>query len=77
MQPNKNVQTQFATINLLNDPTFKSFLRVQQAYGIAQRGGTKLPFVNNTHLQRITSDVNILGSSELNVIIFENYIGKN
>lgn len=77
MQPNKNVQTQFATINLINDPTFQSFLRVQQAYGIAQRGGAKIPFVNGTHLERISSDVNILGSSELNVIIFENFISKN
>ncbi len=77
MQPNKNVQTQFATINLINDPTFQSFLRVQQSFGIAQRGGAKIPFVNGAHLQRISSDVNILSTSELNVIIFENYIGKN
>ena len=77
MQSNKHVQTQFVNINLLSDPGFQAFLSAQQRYGIAQRGGAKLPFLDKGQLERISNDVNILDSRGLNDIIFESFISKN
>ncbi|HEY1038495.1 MAG TPA: hypothetical protein VGF30_03775 [Bacteroidia bacterium] len=77
MQSNKNVQTQFANINLLNDEIFKSFLSVQTQYGLAQRGGTRLFGQSDKQTVRLVSDVNLLQSKEIAAIVFENFIGNN
>ena len=77
MNSNKNVQTQFANINLLQDPIFKSFLQIQTQYGLAQRGGTKLFALSPKQTPRLVSDVNLLTNKEVSAIVFENFISNN
>jgi hypothetical protein len=77
MSSKNNAQTALTNINLLADKTFASFIQLQSRYGIAQRGGTALFTNNETHATRVISNVNILSSQEVNVIVFENFISKN
>lgn len=77
MSSKNNAHIAHSTINLLNDSSFVSFIQLQIQYGIAQRGGTILYTDNETHVSRITSNVNILESKEVKAIVFENFTSKN
>ncbi|MEO6301816.1 MAG: hypothetical protein ABIP51_01465 [Bacteroidia bacterium] len=63
--------------NLIGDDAHKDYLAVQAEFGIAQCGGV-YPF--NTipsHVNRLTSDVNLLTSLEKKQLIFSGTIFNN
>jgi hypothetical protein len=62
-------------INLIGQTDHKNFLEIQSAYGFAQRGGLAIP--SNKHAKRLANDVNILKSSEVRTIIFNETIFSN
>lgn len=62
-------------INLIGQTDHKSFLEIQTAYGIAQRGGAAVPF--DQKAKRLVNDVNILNKGEVRNIIFNETIYNN
>ncbi|MBA3680134.1 MAG: hypothetical protein H0W73_02945 [Bacteroidetes bacterium] len=63
--------------NLLGDDTHKDFLALQTEYGIAQRGGAYPFTIIPPHVNRLTSDVNLLSSVEKKQLIFSGTIFNN
>ena len=66
-----------ATQNVLGQIEHRNFIEVQAIFGIAQRGGSKLPGFSRRHSKRITTDVNLLGRAELRSLIFGESIFSN
>jgi hypothetical protein len=62
-------------INLIGEPNHQSFLELQAAYGIAQRGGTAI--VSSVQAKRLSSDINVLNTAELKTLIFNETIFSN
>lgn len=63
--------------NLLGQEAHKDFLALQADFGIAQRGGA-YPFnIIPSHVNRLTSDVNLLTSLEKKQLIFSGTIFNN
>lgn len=62
------------TINLIGENNFKQFLEIQAIYGFAQRGGIVLTSNTKAHQKRLINDANILESSELKKIVFNELI---
>ncbi len=63
--------------NLLGQEAHKDFLALQTDFGIAQRGGA-YPFnIIPSHVNRLTSDVNLLTSIEKKQLIFSGTIFNN
>lgn len=77
---NNNKQKHTSTLiasNLLGNEAHKDFLALQTEFGIAQRGGA-YPFnIIPSHLNRLTSDVNLLTSLEKKQLIFSGTIFNN
>lgn len=73
----KNIKTTISRIDLLTNETYKSFIKVQASYSIAQTGGTYAYYNNIKEQERLVSDVNILASSENKQVIFSNLLSKN
>lgn len=63
--------------NLIGQPDHKSFLELQSAYGIAQRGGSIISNFSDDHAKRISSDVNLLSKIETRKLIFNETIYNN
>lgn len=79
MKSNKHTYT-VSTIksnNLIGEQEHKHFIELQALYGIAQRGGVKFPFSNETHTKRLVNNVNILSSQENKQLIFSEVIFSN
>lgn len=70
-----NNQTQI--FNLIGDANHKQFIKVQAAYGFAQRGGVKFPFSNDKHIKRLVSNVNLLSSQENKQLVFSEIVFSN
>lgn len=65
------------TINLLGEEAHKDYLALQTEFGIAQRGGA-YPFnIIPSHVNRLTSNVNLLTSVEKKQLIFSGTIFNN
>lgn len=63
--------------NLIGEASHQHFIGLQATYGIAQRGGVRFPFSNDSHTKRLVSDVNILSSQENKQLIFSEVIFSN
>ncbi len=78
MNSNKHTQTTTqTTTNLIGETRHRHFLKLQSAYGFAQRGGVQFPYSTNIHSKRLVSDVNILSSQENKQLIFSESIFSN
>lgn len=66
-----------SSAELIGQQNFKQYLEIQAAYGFAERGGTKLPFYETSQSKRLVSNVNILDSSELKKLVFNEIIFGN
>ena len=78
MNSNKYTQTiNQTTTNLIGEARHRHFLKLQAAYGLAQRGGVQFPYVSKEHSKRLVSDVNILTSLENKHLIFSESIFSN
>ena len=64
-----NITTK-TTTNLIGENNFKQFLEIQALYGYAQRGGIVLPSNSISQQKRLIHNVNILESSELKKLVF-------
>lgn len=73
----KKIETTISRIDLLSNDTYKSFLKVQTTYSIAQIGGSYAYYNNLKEQERLVSDVNILSSAENKLVIFSNLLSKN
>jgi hypothetical protein len=73
----KKIETTISRIDLLSNDTYKSFLKVQTTYSIAQTGGSYAYFNNRKEQERLVSDVNILDSAEAKRIVFSHLLGNN
>ena len=73
----KKIETTISRIDLLSNDTYKSFLKVQTTYSIAQTGGSYAYFNNLKEQERLVSDVNILDSAEAKRIVFSHLLGNN
>lgn len=73
----KIIETTISRIDLLSNDTYKSFLKVQTTYSIAQTGGSYAYFNNRKEQERLVSDVNILDSAEAKRIVFSHLLGNN
>lgn len=73
----KKIETTNSRIDLLSNDTYKSFLKVQTTYSIAQIGGSYAYYNNLKEQERLVSDVNILSSAENKLVIFSNLLSKN
>ena len=65
------------TKNLIGDLNHKGFLELQAAYGIGQRGGSKISSYQKQQTKRLVSNVNILEGAELKKIVFNEIIFGN
>lgn len=63
--------------NLIGELQHRQYLRLQAAYGVAQRGGVVLPLFEEKHNTRLVSDVNILSSREHRQLVFSESIFSN
>lgn len=72
----KNSNT-ISSANLIGQNNFTQFLEIQAIYGYAQRGGSKIPAFENTQSMRLVSNVNILESTELKKLVFNEIIFGN
>lgn len=78
MNSNKYTQiTTQTTTNLIGESRHRHFLKLQAAYGLAQRGGVQFPYASEEHSKRLVSDVNVLTSSENKHLIFSESIFSN
>jgi len=73
----KKIETTISRIDLLTNDTYKSFLKVQADYSIAQTGGTYAYYNNLKEQVRLVDDVNILTPAENKQVIFSNLLSKN
>jgi len=73
----KKIETTISRIDLLSNDTYKSFLKVQTTYSIAQTGGSYAYYNNRKEQVRLVNDVNILDSTETKRIIFSHLLGNN
>lgn len=73
----KNIKTTTSKIDLLSNDTYKSFIKIQATYSIAQTGGSYAYYNNLKEQDRLVSDVNILSSAENKQVIFSNLLSKN
>jgi hypothetical protein len=73
----KKIETTISKVDLLSNDTYKSFLKVQTTYSIAQTGGSYAYFNNRKEQERLVSDVNILDSAEAKRIVFSHLLGNN
>ena len=64
-----NITTK-TTTNLIGENNFKQFLEIQALYGYTQRGGIVLPSNSISQQKRLIHNVNILESSELKKLVF-------
>ena len=63
--------------NLLGEEAHREFLNLQTEFGIAQRGGA-YPFnIIPSNVNRLTSDVNLLTSTEKKQLVFSGTIFNN
>lgn len=79
MNSNKytNTKTATTTTNLIGEKNHRYFLKLQSAYGFAQRGGVQFPYASDEHNKRLVSDVNILTSQEQKHLVFSESIFSN
>ncbi len=63
--------------NLIGELQHRQYLRLQAAYGVAQRGGVVFPLFEEKHNTRLVSDVNILSSREHRQLVFSESIFSN
>ncbi|MBS1634726.1 MAG: hypothetical protein JST26_02310 [Bacteroidetes bacterium] len=77
MNTPKSYNTQQKNENLIGNPAHKHFLVLQAEYGIAQRGGVKIPALSEAHARRLVSQVNILDQVENRKLIFSEIIISN
>ncbi len=77
MNLNKYTQTKTRKTNLIGDINHRHFLKLQSAFGFAQRGGVQYPYASNEHNKRLVSNVNILSSFENKHIVFSETIFSN
>lgn len=78
MNSNKYTNTKIGTsINLIGENRHRHFLTIQASYGFAHRGGVSFPFPGESHGKRLTSDVNILTSTENKYLIFSESFFSN
>ncbi len=78
MNSNKYTQTTTqTTTNLIGESRHRHFLKLQAAYGFAQRGGVSFPYASQEHSKRLVSNVNILTSSENKNLVFSESIFSN
>lgn len=78
MNSNKYTQTiTKTTTNLIGEARHRHFLKLQAAYGLAQRGGVQFPYASKEHSKRLVSDINILTSLENKHLIFSESIFSN
>ena len=75
MKPNK-IQT-INTNNLIGENKFQQFLEIQASYGFTQRGGAILKSQTTLQSKRLVSSVNILESTELKKLVFNEIIFGN
>ena len=73
----KKIETTISRIDLLSNDAYKSFLKIQTTYSIAQTGGSYAYYNNSNEQKRLVSDVNILDSAETKRIIFSHHLGNN
>ncbi len=73
----KNIKTTTSKIDLLSNDTYKSFIKIQATYSIAQIGGSYAYYNNRKEQERLVSDVNILDSAEAKRIVFSHLLGNN
>lgn len=55
----------------------RQYIRLQAAYGVAQRGGVVFPLFEEKHNARLVSDVNLLSSWEHRQLVFSESIFSN
>ena len=78
MNSNKyNQTTTQTTTNLIGEARHRHFLKLQAAYGFAQRGGVSFPYASQEHSKRLVSSVNILTSTENKNLVFSESIFSN
>lgn len=78
MKNNKSKYTNaLISENLIGEESHRNFLEVQSKFGIAQRGGVYPLHLIPTHVNRLTSDVNLLTSQEKKQLIFSGTIFNN
>lgn len=70
-------KTTYTQHNLVGNAQHRKFLKIQAAYGIAQRGGVKLPAFTKAQHIRLVSDINLLDRSETQKLIFSEIIISN
>jgi hypothetical protein len=75
MKPKKTQTTN--TNNLIGENKFQQFLEIQTSYGYAQRGGAILKNQTTIQSKRLVNDVNILVSTELKKLVFNELIFGN
>ena len=63
--------------NLIGEIQHRQYIRLQAAYGVAQRGGVVFPLFEEKHLARLVSDVNILSSREHRQLVFSESVFSN
>ena len=73
----KNTSNKIVPANLIGDDQHKTFLELQTGYGIAQRGGSKVPQFSTANAKRISTDINLLTHFELKKIIFSVNVFNN
>lgn len=65
------------TSNLIGEIQHRQYIRLQAAYGVAQRGGVVFPLFEEKHNARLVSDVNLLSSREHRQLVFSESIFSN
>ena len=73
----KNTYNKIAQTNLIGEAEHKNFLELQTVYGIAQRGGSKVPQFSTANAKRISTDINLLTHFELKKLIFSVNVFNN
>jgi hypothetical protein len=78
MNTSKNTYT-FSNVftNLIGEIQHRQYIRLQAAYGVAQRGGVVFPLFEERHQARLVSDINILSAREHRQLVFSESIFSN
>lgn len=63
--------------NLIGEIQHRQYIRLQAAYGVAQRGGVVFPLFEERHQARLVSDINILSAREHRQLVFSESIFSN
>ena len=78
MSTSKNIHTSSGIFtSVIGETEHRNYMRLQAAYGVAQRGGTAYPLHNEAHRIRLVSDVNILSSQEHRQLVFSEIVFSN